>query len=286
MSSKDCWTPLELVRWTTDYFRTHALPSPRLDAELLLAHVLERTRLDLYLGFDRPVPAAPRARYRELVKRRAGERVPVAYLTGTREFWSLPFRVTPAVLIPRPETETLVRVALELAAKRMLEVGTGSGCVAAAIASERPEVQILALDSSPEALAIAGENLELHGLSSRVELQQATDLTALDGEFDAVISNPPYIPTRELCELAPEVRCEPGTALDGGPDGLSLVRQLIREAPECLARPGWLALEVGAGQARSVEKLLWERGASRVDVHEDLAGIERVVAAEFGDAGV
>ena len=285
MASEDCWTPLELVRWTTDYFRAHALPSPRLDAELLLAHVLEQPRLDLYLGFDRPVPAAQRARFRELVKRRAGERVPVAYLTGTREFWSLSFRVTPAVLIPRPETETLVRVALNLAAKRMVEVGTGSGCVAAAIASERPDVQIVALDSSPDALAIAGENLELHGLSARVELRHATDLLALDGEFDAVISNPPYIPTGELAELAPEVQCEPGAALDGGPDGLSLVRQLIREAPERLARPGWLALEVGAGQACSVEKLLWERGASRVDIHEDLAGVERVVAAQFGPGG-
>jgi release factor glutamine methyltransferase len=285
MASEACWTPLELVRWTTDYFRARALPSPRLDAELLLAHVMERTRLDLYLGFDRPVPAEPRARYRELVKRRVDERVPVAYLTGRREFWSLSFRVTPAVLIPRPETETLVRVALDLAAKRMLEVGTGSGCVAAAIASERPDVQIVALDSSPEALAIAGENLELHDLSSRVELRQATDLTGIDSEFDAVISNPPYIPTRELGELAPEVQCEPEMALDGGPDGLSLVRQLIRDAPERLARPGWLALEVGAGQARSVEKLLWERGASTVDIHEDLAGIERVVAAQFGEGG-
>ena len=285
MASEECWTPLELVRWTADYFRTHALPSPRLDAELLLAHVLERTRLDLYLGFDRPVPAGPRARYRELVKRRAGERVPVAYLTGTREFWSLSFRVTPAVLIPRPETETLVRVALDLAAKRLVEVGTGSGCIATAIATERPDVQIVALDSSPEALALAGENLELHGLSSRVELRHATDLLGLAGEFDAIISNPPYIPTRELGELAPEVQCEPRTALDGGPDGLSLVRQLIQEAPERLARPGWLALEVGADQARSVERLLWERGASRVDIHEDLAGVERVVAAQFGPGG-
>ncbi len=285
MASEERWTPLELVRWTTDYFRTHALPSPRLDAELLLAHVLERTRLDLYLSFDHPVPAAQRARFRELVKRRAGERVPVAYLTGRREFWSLSFRVTPAVLIPRPETETLVRVALDLGAKRLLEVGTGSGCIAAAIASERPDVQIVALDSSPEALVIAGENMELHGLSARVELRHATDLTALDGEFDAVISNPPYVPTGELAELAPEVQREPGTALDGGPDGLALVRQLIREAPDHLARTGWLALEVGAGQARCAEKLLWERGASRVDIHEDLAGIERVVAAQFGPGG-
>ena len=189
------------------------------------------------------------------------------------------------MLIPRPETETLVRVAVDLAARRMVEVGTGSGCVAAAIASERPDVQIVALDSSPDALAIAGENLELHSLSARVELRHATDLTALDGECDAVISNPPYIPTRELAELAPEVQCEPGAALDGGPDGLALVRQLIREAPDHLARTGWLALEVGAGQARCAEKLLWERGASRVDIHEDLARIERVVAARFGPGG-
>ncbi len=284
MSDK-VWTPLELVRWTADYFRRSGIPSPRLDAELLLAHALARSRLDLYLEFERPVPAAERTRFRELVKRRAEERVPVAYLTGVREFWSLTFHVTPDVLIPRPETETLVRVAVELAPERIVEIGTGSGCVSAAIAKELPRAGILAVDSSCAALAVARENLEAHDLASRVELMHGDGLAGVDGSFDAIISNPPYIPSGELAELPAEVRHEPRVALDGGPDGLDFVRQFIDEAPDRLARPGWLALEVGCGQARSTEELLRTRGALRIGIHKDLLGIERVVAAQFGEEG-
>jgi release factor glutamine methyltransferase len=268
-----------------DYFQTHGVPAPRLDAELLLAHALGQKRIDLYLGFDRPVAAADRERYRELVKRRAVERVPVSYLTGTREFWSMSFRATPDVLIPRPETETLVRVAVELGPERVVEVGTGSGCVAAAIAAELPDARVLALDSSAEALVVARHNLEAHGLASRVELQLALGLSGVRGSFDAVVSNPPYIPSEELAGLPDEVRHEPRLALDGGPDGLAVVRQLIEEAPERLTPGGSLVLEVGSGQARAVEKLLLARGASRIDIHRDLAGTERVVASRFGEGG-
>ncbi len=283
--SEKSWTPLELVRWTTDYFRDHGIPSPRLDAELLLAHAMGLKRIDLYLGFERPVAAAERARFRTLMKRRAEQRVPVAYLTGVREFWSLPFHVTPDVLIPRPETETLVRVIADLGPGSIAEVGTGSGCVSAAIAAELPGARILATDSSPEALDVARQNLEGQGLGQRVELRHSDCLADIRETFEAVVSNPPYVPSSELVELAPEVRHEPSLALDGGPDGLDIVRQLIEQAPERLVRPGWLALEVGSGQARRVERLCQERGAARVDIHKDLAGIERVVAAHF-PAGV
>lgn len=283
--SEPVWTPLALVRWTVDYFQTHGVPAPRLDAELLLAHALGQKRIDLYLGFDRPVATADRERYRELVKRRAVERVPVSYLTGTREFWSMSFRTTPDVLIPRPETETLVRVAVELGPERVVEVGTGSGCVAAAIAAELPDARVLAVDSSAEALAVARHNLEAHDLASRVELRLALGLSGVHGSFDTVISNPPYIPSGELAGLPDEVRHEPRLALDGGPDGLAVVRQLIEEAPERLAPGGSLVLEVGSGQARVVEELLLARGASRVDIHRDLAGKERVVASRFGEGG-
>lgn len=281
----ETWTSLSLVRWTAEHFGRRGIPSPRLDAELLLAHALGCRRLDLYLDFERPVDTEARTRFRELVKRRVDERVPVAYLTGVREFWSMSFRVTPDVLVPRPETETLVRVAVELSPQRVVEVGTGSGCISVALASELPSARILALDCSESALDVARQNLGHHGLEQRVELHRADGLSGLDERFDAVVSNPPYVPSAELALLAEEVRHEPRLALDGGPDGLCVVRQLIAEAPGRLVRPGWLLLEVGAGQARHAEELLRAGGASQIDIHKDLAGCERVVAALFTDGG-
>ncbi len=278
------WTVLELIRWTHGHFERNGVPTPRLDAELLLGHVLGKPRIELYTSFDRDVGNAERADFRELVRRRADERVPVSYLTGVREFWSLPFKVTPEVLIPRPDSETLVRVALEMAPRRICEVGTGSGCLAAALASELPEAQILALDCSPGALEVARANLAELGLEGRVELLLSDGLAAARGPFDLVLSNPPYIPSAELPGLGPEVGHEPPLALDGGPDGLDVLRRLIGEAPECLARPGWLALEVGEGQAPRVADECRAQGASRVEFHKDLAGVERVVAARFEEA--
>lgn len=278
------WTSLELVNWTADYFRRHGVPSPRLDAELLLAHVLGVRRLDLYLRFERPVPAEPRQRYRELVRARACERVPVAYLTGEREFWSLPLKVNRDVLIPRPETELLVRVSVELAPRRLAEVGVGSGAVLAALASELPEAELVGVDCSEAALVVARENLLRLGLTERVELLCGEGTSPLRPGLEALISNPPYIPTDELARLEPEIAHEPKVALDGGPDGLSFIRKLIAAAPSLLIPEGWLALEIGRDQSAGVQRLLGDHGAKEVTAHRDLQGHERVLVARFAGA--
>jgi release factor glutamine methyltransferase len=279
------WTPLALVEWTREYFARHGVPSARLDAELLLAHVLGAGRLDLYLRFEEPVGTEARGAYRELVRRRAEERVPVAYLTGVREFWSLPLRVTPEVLIPRPETETLVRAVADLRPARVADVGTGSGALAAALATELPEARIEASDVSPAAAEVARQNLAALGLAERVAVRVGEGLAPLEGSFDAIASNPPYIPSGDLDRLPPEVRHEPRLALDGGPDGLRVIGMLVAEAPARLAPGGWLALEVGEGQAGAVEALLREAGAAAVTRRKDLAGAERVVLGRFGGEG-
>jgi len=279
--SAEDWKLMDLVRWTADFFKKHDVPSARLDAELLLAHVLDVKRMDLYLAFDQPVSESDRARFRELVRRRAKERWPVAYLTGVREFWSMPFRVTPDVLIPRPETETLVRVAVDLKPRRVVELGVGSGCISAALARELPDAEIVAIDCSPGALEIARQNLDALGFADRVELVLGSGLADLEGPFDLVVSNPPYIETAALDGLAPELRHEPRLALDGGPDGLHAVRCLCAEAPPRLDRPGWLALEIGFGQADAVQDLLRAAGAAEVQTFPDLSGISRVVLGRF-----
>ncbi|MFQ5697353.1 MAG: peptide chain release factor N(5)-glutamine methyltransferase [Myxococcota bacterium] len=284
--SERVWTPLELVRWTTDYFGRSGIPSPRLDAELLLAHVLELERLDLYLHFDRVVRPAEREAYRALVRRRASERVPIAYLTGRREFWSLPLRVTPDVLVPRPETETLVRAVIELAPGRIAEVGTGSGAIAAALATELPDLEVVATDISKAALEVARANLERLGLGERVSLRLGDGLAPLGTEtFDAIVSNPPYIPSGQIEGLAPELSHEPRGSLDGGCDGLALIARLVSGGPLRLSPGGSLVLEIGEGQAPSVQQQLEAAGALWVRVRDDLAGIPRVVVARFGEAG-
>lgn len=278
----ETWTSLALVRWTTDYFAQARIPTPRLDAELLLAHAMGTDRLRVYLEFDRPLPPATRERFRELVRRRARERVPVAYLTGVREFWSRSFQVSCDTLIPRPETELLVQAIVELRPRQLVDVGTGCGAVAAAAALELPELRALALDCSEPALRVAKANIAALGLADRVQLVRADGLSALGGPVELIASNPPYVPSGELPSLAPELRHEPRVALDGGSDGLQLQRRLIREAPPLLARPGHLLLEVGQGQARTLEVMLREVGANPVRILEDLTGVERVVVASWG----
>lgn len=273
-------TPPDLVSRTAGYFERYGVERPRLDAEVLLAHVLGLSRIDLYVQFERPVSTDERDRYRELVRSRARDRMPVAYLTGEREFWSRPFRVTPEVLIPRPETELLVRCAADLAPRRVAEIGTGSGAVAAALACELPEAEITAVDCSEGALAVAAENLERLGVADRVTLVAGNCTEPLSGTYDALVSNPPYIPSDVLEGLEPEVRHEPRLALDGGSDGLDLLRRLAASAP-ALVPGGWLLLEIGCGQAEAVAGLLNDAGAMEVAAEKDLAGIERVLRARF-----
>jgi release factor glutamine methyltransferase len=280
------WTVLELLRWTQGHFQGRGIETARLDAECLLAHALGCDRLRLYLEYDKPVQAAERQRFRELVKRRADTRVPVAQLTGTREFWSLPFEVSPDVLVPRPETESLVEEALVRlpdpeAAASVLDVGTGSGAVAIAIARERPKARVVATDLSEAALAVARRNAEALGVADRLHLAAGDLFAAAPGAFDLVVSNPPYLALGEAEGLAPELAHEPRAALFAGPDGRELLRRLVDEAPAHLAPGGALALEIAPGQAGDVRQWLEERGFRGARVRRDLAGRPRVVSGRL-----
>jgi release factor glutamine methyltransferase len=277
------WTVLALLRWTTQHFRERGIDTPRLDAECLLAHALGTDRLRLYLEFDKPVVESERAVFRSLVRARARERVPVAQLTGQREFWSLPIRVNAQVLIPRPDTETLVQAALDLlpdpaAPARVLDLGTGSGAVALAIAHERPRAWIAATDRSREALRIAQQNAEALGMAARIYFLRGDWAAPLAGGFDCVVANPPYLAEAERPGLAPELVHEPAAALFAGPTGLEALERLCREVPALLSAGGGLAFELAPDQAGPVSKWLVEGGLATA-VHRDLAGRARVVSA-------
>jgi release factor glutamine methyltransferase len=286
MAQERTWTVLELLRWTTEHFRSRGIESARLDAECLLAHALDTERLQLYLEFDKPVPACERARFRELVKRRADERVPVALLTGRREFWSLPLRVTPDVLVPRPETETLVEVALRLlpdreSAARILDVGTGCGAIALALAKERPKARITATDISESALAVASENAAELGFEDRIRFLVGDGLDPVRGErFDLIASNPPYLSGGEEPALPPELAHEPREALFGGSEGTELLRRIADGARDLLEEGGALAVEVAPQQAPEMTEWLVNAGFARPERHRDLGGRVRVVSAE------
>lgn len=259
---------------------------PELEAQLLLAHASGLGRAQLFARSGEPLAGAALRRYEELLGARA-RRVPFAYLTGAREFWSLDLAVTPAVLIPRPETETLVEAALARVGSgvKLLDVGTGSGAVVIALAREVGAGSWWATDCSAAALRVARANAEAHGCAGRVSFACGdlfAPLAGHEGSFDCVVSNPPYIPTGDLAGLQPEVReHEPRLALDGGPDGLGVISRLLEEAPRFLRPGGWLLLEVGAGQAGAVRGRALAGGAyDAAAVHRDLAGIERVVALQ------
>jgi release factor glutamine methyltransferase len=275
----EVWTVLKLLRWTADYFSGRSIDAPRLTAELLLADTLGLDRVGLYVNFERPLQADELAAFRARVKRRAA-REPLAYILGHAEFWSLPLKVTPAVLIPRPDTELLVEAALPRlgAGSHILDIGTGSGALAIALAHECPQCRVTAIDVSPAALAVALENARMNRVAERIDLVQQ-DLARLPaGPFDLIVANPPYIPSGELATLMPEVRdFEPSLALDGGPDGLAAYRAIAAQAGTALAVGGWLLAEVGAGQAAAVQALFAAAGLTDTFVSRDLAGIERVV---------
>jgi release factor glutamine methyltransferase len=285
------WTVLGLLRWTTEHFTARGLDSPRLDAECLLAHALGTDRLRLYLEFDKPVGAEERGRFRELVRRRAGERVPVAQLTGVREFWSLPLEVTRDVLVPRPETETLVEAALGLARERgpdlaILDVGTGSGALALALAKELTGARVTATDVSGDALAVAARNAGRLGLGGRVRFVPGSLYAPVAGErFDLVVANPPYLAEDEAGSLAPELGFEPRTALFAGPRGDEVLVALVDGAAGVLAPGGGLVLEIAPAQAEGIRARCLARGLEDVRVLPDLAGRARVVTACAPGAG-
>jgi release factor glutamine methyltransferase len=279
------WTVLELLKWTTDYFKAKGIESARLDAEVLLAFALGADRLRLYLDFEKPIEADERTRFRELVRRRADERVPVAYLTGVREFWSLPIAVTPDVLVPRPETETLVEAVLaelpdveaELSA---FDLGTGSGAIALALAKERPKLRVVAGDVSQRALAVAERNAQALGLADRVRFVHGDGFAPVDAErFDAIVSNPPYLAEAEAASLAPELAHEPRGALFAGADGAALLRRIAHEAALFLRPSGLIAFELAPAQADEMTQCLARCGFEGPRLHRDLGGRPRVITA-------
>ena len=268
----------EVLRGATDYLAERGVENPRRDAELLLARALGLSRIELYTQHDRPVTDAERAAARELVQRR-GRREPLAYVLGDWDFRRLTLKTDVRALVPRPETEIVVERCLELLegceSPRVLDVGTGSGAIALAIAQERPDSRVQATDSSTAALDLARENAQANGLV--VEFRAGDLLADLDGPFDLVVSNPPYVGAGELDTLEPEVReWEPRGALVA--DGQT--ERLVREARGVLE--GWLVLEVHEDRARGVSDLLEQEGYSRVGIVHDLAGKERVLEAWWG----
>jgi release factor glutamine methyltransferase len=284
----DGWTILKVLDWTRAHFEQRGIPSARLDAELILAHALSVPRVMLYARFDQPLLAEELDRIRPLVARRARHE-PMAYLLGRREFWSLDFEVSRDVLVPRPDTETLVELALGAvdrgAPLRVVDVGTGSGCVAVALATELPAARVHALELSPAAAAVARRNVERHGLAARVEVVESDLLDGLPAAarpVDLLVANLPYIPTAELAGLMPDVRdFEPRLALDGGADGLALVRRLIASAPPALAEGAFLVLEAGAPEVPGVAALLTAAGFEAVAVHRDPADLDRCATGRW-----
>lgn len=273
------WTVLKILKWTADYFTDKGIESARLEAELLLVSTLKMDRVGLYVNFERPLDASELSDYKAKVQRRA-QHEPVQYILGETEFWSLPFKVSPAVLVPRADTEVLVEEALKRLgdAARILDVGTGSGAIAVALAHEKPQVKVTALDRSEPALEVARSNTILNEVEARVECVVG-DLAALpSGPFDMIVSNPPYIPSRDWETLMPEVRDhEPRLALDGGDDGLTAYRHLAVQANKTLVPGGWLLVEVGIGQAKDVSALFLAAGLCEIGQRDDYAGIARVV---------
>jgi len=274
------WTVRKVLAWTTEHFERQGVDSPRLTAEVLLAHALQLDRVGLYLDLERPLEKAERVEYRSLVQRRStGD--PTQYLTGNREFYGRSFQVDPRVMIPRPETELLVeRVLRELPPERpcrLLDLCTGSGCIAITIAAERACASVWATDLSAGACEVARLNAESLQVGSRVTVLEGNLFGPLPGEttFDLIVSNPPYVRSAEIEQLSPEVRREPRRALDGGLDGLAFLGPIIAEAPRWLKPDGLLAMEIGECQGDPVLSLL--RGAGYIDaqIEKDLARQER-----------
>ncbi len=273
----------ELLRLALLDLRAADIQSPALDAQVLLAHVVGRTRTALLAGLDEAVSAAIQRRYEEFVQRRICHE-PVAYLVGAREFWGREFRVSPAVLIPRPETELLVERALAMAGPSgiAVDVGTGSGCIALSFALERPGWTVYGTDTSPEALAIARQNVAAHAVPGRVSLLRGSLLTPVRGPFDLVIANLPYVPSSDIAGLALDVRAwEPRGALDGGPDGLDLIRSLVAQLPEKLRPGGVCLLELDPRHFDALDRFVASvMDGWQVIRHQDLSRRDRV--AEVG----
>ena len=282
------WTIIKLVQWATTYFSNHDIDSPRATAEILLAHVLNTRRIDLYLRYDQPLIPAELERFKALIKRRLN-REPVAYILESKEFWSMDLQVTRDVLIPRPETECLVEKALELLAldsnpesKLILELGTGCGAVILALASENPRHAYWATDISISAIRIARQNARQNDLDGKVHFITGdwfAPLRSKPGLFDLIVSNPPYIKSEDLTRLQPEIHAhEPLLALDGAADGLHCLRQIIQSGYLFLNPGGVIILEIGHDQKAPLKQMIAECGQyEEVDFYQDYSGYDRIL---------
>ncbi|MCD4652362.1 peptide chain release factor N(5)-glutamine methyltransferase [bacterium] len=282
---KDLWTVRALTNWTTSYFAEKGIVSPRLDAELLLAHALQCLRLDLYLTPDKPVNDRERTKFRGFVKRRA-KREPVAYILGKKEFWSRDFLVNSKVLIPRPETEHLIEVVLEIVKSIekpfLADIGTGSGCIAITLALEIEDARIVAGDVSMEAIEIAKQNAERLNASETIYFGCGSWFDSFSGiaeeeSFDIIVSNPPYIPEDKMLMLQPEIKYEPEKALNGGNTGLAAYYYLADQGFRWLRPGGSIVLETGDNQSNTVSTILSEHQFDSIAVVQDATGKDRIV---------
>ena len=286
----EIWTIGKILKWTEEYFQKYNIENPRLDAEVLLGYVLNKERIFLYVHFDQPLDSEELAKFKECIKKRA-MKMPVAYITGVREFMGLDFKVTEATLIPRPDTEILVETAMERlgkiagneagTGKCFADLGTGSGAICLSILNYMKEIEAVTVDISPKAIAVAKENAEKFAVSDRIEFLEGDLLKPLEnkGKFTAILSNPPYIPKQDILGLESDVKdFEPMGALDGGIDGLDFYRQLLVKSANYIEDGGFLAIEIGINQSQAIlemakRNLMW----GKVEVIKDLAGIDRCV---------
>jgi release factor glutamine methyltransferase len=277
-------TVLEVLQSTAAYFKKHNIESPRLNAEHLLAHVLDRKRIELYLEFERVLTESELAPLRDLIKRR-NEGEPLQHLLGTVEFCGLTFLCDKRAMVPRPETEELVEFLeseIRNPKSEILDVGTGSGVIALTLAMKFPEAEILAVDISDDALALAQENAAKLKLAHRVRFLKNNLLENVEGTFDLIVANLPYISTQDRHTLAREVLRDPAVALFTGPRGDEFMRQLIEQAPPHLRPGGMLALEIGIGQSETLSSALAEKNYRDISSKNDYSGVKRFLFARYG----
>lgn len=281
--AEEIWTIGKILKWTEEYFAKAGLDTPRLDAEVLLCHVLHKERIHLYVHFDQPLSKEELAQFKAYIKERVQHK-PVAYIVGYKDFMGLEFKVTADTLIPRPDTEILVEAVISRLKTGddtgiIADIGTGTGAICLSLLNYLTSLRAVTVDISTKALAVAKENAQRLGLADRIEFYQGDLLEPIkDGKFTAIVSNPPYIPEGDIAALAADVKdYEPISALVAGPDGLDCYRRLVAEAGALLRAGGFLAMEIGINQREPLEQLAQGMGWGKVEVIKDLAGIDRVL---------
>lgn len=288
------WTLKKLLEWSSDYFEQKGFESARLESEILLAHLLNLRRLDLYLQFERPLSSAELTDYKALIKRRL-DHEPSAYIVGYREFWSKKFFVTPDVLIPRPDTESLIELILDHWSAQTdrprwqgFELGLGSGNISLTLLSEISDLEMTGVDVSSEAIAICQKNTEFHGLEDRLQIINANfldgNVVPQDGQFNLIVSNPPYISEDQMEGLSQTVKdFEPHKALVADDQGLIFYKKLMSFANQHLLKDGLIAVEIGEDQGQAVEEIFKEAGLCQVTIKKDYGGRDRVVSGQRGN---